>query len=853
MARSSAAGVLRRLLILVPGLCISASDVQAQSWRAPLLGRELVVIEKTVPGDPAAPRDLPEALRAKLGPDFVEYDSFIAARLPAAAARELTKAALAEKRGVFLDTRPPVVLPFQTFHPEAAEERWTRWKGHRLRPSPVPGLFLVRFAFPILEEWTAQLRVCGVDPILYHGNGVFLTRARNLGAIQCCSPVARYLAWADAFRATDRTAPELLDDAGLELEPYSLVFAPGTTREQALSELPAIIEAGRHMVWDDGTLSLGIRAGAPELEDLAETSLHLLSILPAEGEPEPSDERQGQILAGNYTGYPGAFTGTVTNPGYLTWLQGRGLLTENDPNLQTVAVFDTGYDKGNAPAGAQHPDLAGRLLANESLACYVFNRTVPIDDTRGHGTAVAGIIAGTGATNQKDNQNFNLGLGIAPQARLVAVQVIDSETNCDLRTGFGDPPDNISNAIAFSRVTSTGADKAVIANHSWNIPFQVSVYSNMARLFDQRVVDAAPANSGNQPMTMVVSAGNAGPGADTIVSPATAKNVITVGSTQNYRPSTEQGAPPNSCAISSEEANNIGRVSTFSSRGLRFLPYNLPVIPPLVTGVRVKPDLVAPGERVFSAVPDANPSYTCQGLCQPYWPTGKSYSFGSGTSFAAPAVTGVVALVRKWFMDRGVLAPPPTPSLIKAKLIATATDLGAIMAGDHRPSYLFGWGRVDLNRATDPSVARFYVNERVELAVSTGAEIDWQRTIDNPERPTFIVLVWSDPASSASQTTSQVPLYNDLRLSVELTGGNVSWRGNNFRENLNGVDDGFSHPFTLGGEPMFNDTMNNVEAIFIPARTFSPGQKIVIRVTGVDVPGGTQRFALYGYNVRFGS
>jgi hypothetical protein len=856
MPGSSLSGVSRRTLTVALGLCcVSVGTAQAQSWRSPLLGRELVIVEKTRPGDPDSARTLPEAVRAKLGPDFVEYEAFVAARLPAAAAKELIEAALAERRGVFRDTRPPAVLPFQTFHPEDIEERTETWRDRRLRPMPVPGLFLIRFAFPFLSEWTDSLRACGADSILYHGSGVLLMRARNLGVIQSC-PVARYLSWADAFRVTDRTSPQLLEAAGLELKPYSLVFAPGTDLDTALSELPAIVETGGHMVWDDGTLSLAIRAGRPELEDLAQTSLHLLAIHEAEGEPQPSDERQGQILAGNYVGYPGAVAGAVTTPGYLTWLANRGLRTTTNP--QTVAVFDTGYDDGSGSAGTHHPDLEGpeRLIATEGDACFVFNRTTPIDDTRGHGTAVAGIIAGNGAAaspvGAKDAQNFYLGTGIAPDVKLVAVQVIDSnsETDCTTRTGFGDPPDNIGNAIAFSRVKASGADKALIANHSWNLSAQNTNYTNMAKLFDERVLDAVPAKENAQVMTTVVSAGNSGPGLNTILSPATAKNVITVGSTQNYRPAAETGAPANSCGTFTEDATNIALVSNFSSRGVDFRPYNLPVVPPQLHERRIKPDLVAPGVRVTSTVPDASSTYFCPSLCMDKWPAGQSYSFGTGTSFAAPAVTGVAAHARKWFMDRGVL--DPSPSLIKAALIATATDLGPATAGDHRPSNRFGWGRVDLNRLTDPSVARFYFNENTNYGAVTGSDFEWRLTIDSSSRPTFIVLAWSDPASSVG-ATSQVPLVNDLHLVVEMIGANVYWRGNNFNENIDGNDNGYSSPYALGGAPLINDTMNNVEAIFIPTNMFWSGQKVTLRVIGMNVHSPTQKFSIYAYNVRPGS
>jgi len=265
----------------------------AQGWRSSLAGRELVVIEKSPVGDASPARPLPAALEALLEPDFVEYEAFVAARVPASAARGLNATALREERSVIEDPRMPVVLPFQTFAADSPEDRTSAWKAHRLRPTPIPGLFLLRFAFPVLSSWTDGLRECGAEPMLYYGNGVFLTRARNLGVIQSCQPAVRYLSWVEPFLTTDRTSPAVLDAAGLEMRPYSLVFAPGTTREAALAELPAAVEAGGSMTWQDGTLSLGVLAGAPELEALLQSSQYLLAIHPAESEAKPSDERTG--------------------------------------------------------------------------------------------------------------------------------------------------------------------------------------------------------------------------------------------------------------------------------------------------------------------------------------------------------------------------------------------------------------------------------------------------------------------------------------------------------------------------------------------------------------------------------
>ena len=67
-------------------------------------------------------------------------------------------------------------------------------------------------------------------------------------------------------------------------------------------------------------------------------------------------------------------------------------------------------------------------------------------------------------------------------------------------------------------------------------------------------------------------------------------------------------------------------------------------------------------------------------------------------------------------------------------------------------------------------------------------------------------------------------------------------------ENMIGIDNGYSYHFTLGVGA--NDTINNVEAIFIPAGTYSSGQSITLEVSGANVAQGPQLFSLYAYNLQ---
>lgn len=103
--------------------------------------------------------------------------------------------------------------------------------------------------------------------------------------------------------------------------------------------------------------------------------------------------------------------------------------------------------------------------------------------------------------------------------------------------------------------------------------------------------------------------------------------------------------------------------------------------------------------------------------------------------------------------------------------------------------------------------------------------------------------VWSDDPSSVTGG-SQAALVNDLSLKVN---GGV-WKGNIFNE-VFGNDDGFSYQFSVGSGGQ--DTLNNVEAVFIPGGVFSFGQAITLTITGENVNrAGGQPFALYAYNVK---
>ncbi len=258
-----------------------------------------------------------------------------------------------------------------------------------------------------------------------------------------------------------------------------------------------------------------------------------------------------------------------------------------------VNVNDTGVD-------TNHPDLQGRVFTakGDNLGGY---------DTDGHGTHVAGIIIGDGrsstnpvnvgafASGSLTNANFR---GKAPGAKVFSIST-------DLLFG--------PNSDSYLQETATRTN-ALISNNSWQY-FNDTEYDLAAASYDAAVRDALPGVTGSQPLLYVFACGNSGGGsddgvggsADTIGSPGTAKNVITVGAIEQARNITNKttitrffdtgtnGLQPitftNQPWLAMTDTSN--RVASFSSRG------NIGVGTEGDFG-RFKPDVVTPGTFAVS-------------------------------------------------------------------------------------------------------------------------------------------------------------------------------------------------------------------------------------------------------------
>jgi serine protease AprX len=328
--------------------------------------------------------------------------------------------------------------------------------------------------------------------------------------------------------------------------------------------------------------------------------------------------------------------GTFTRPG----VSGAG---------QTIAILDTGIWTG-------HPDLFDQVVKSlhfefqyalpsaftpeQRDLVFAGTGSLANADDWGHGTHVAGIAAGTGeSASGRENH------GVAPGARLVSLGM------AHLQNGLVDDAGWEANAIAaidwvmrHHDDPEFGSNGIRIVNNSWSLTgtdliFGAPQYDPLKAIIQQVV---------SKGVVMVFAAGNGGPGP--------------VGEIPNAMP--EVITVANACKAADSCGN--GKLNSTSSRG------------PSV-------DVAAPGSNIISASLPASLVGALGQLGGNYGATQQDqivnrafYTSASGTSMAAPHISGVVALMLQ-------VNPALTPAQILAILSSTATDKGPAGHDD-------GWG-----------------------------------------------------------------------------------------------------------------------------------------------------------------
>lgn len=493
------------------------------------------------------------------------------------------------------------------------------------------------------------------------------------------------------------------------------------------------------------------------------------------------DSGQAVIAKGDYTDVTGFETGTKIMNFDSAWNQ--GLMGRSE----IVSFADTGLDMGTKATVS--PEFSSAVLTGHIIGIGAKDWGDPM----GHGTHVAGSVAGRGTASG------GLFKGGAYEAMLIP-------------QGMWSPLiDNLSVPPKLDKLFQPAfTDGARLHTNSWGSPRNLGAYDAMAVQVDEYVWK-------NPEFLPIFAAGNSGvdKNADGVIdqgsvsSPGTAKNALTVGASENLNSTGGIQAKlselrmakdnwPAEPIWSSKLSDNAKGIAAFSSRG------------PTRDG-RLKPEIVGPGTNILSA---KSKTPTAQLLWGAY---NSEYVYSGGTSMSTPLVAGAAAIAREVLRTRFSIAKP-SGALVKAFMLHSSVDLYPGQYGEGsakqelkaRPEVNQGYGRSDLALMSSLGPQTQVIDERA--GVATGEMMEYRLNILAGEN-LLVNMVYADAPGTPAASRA---LVNNLDLEVSGPAGNLS----------------------------SNDSVNNNALIEI--KNAAAGTYIV-RVRGQNVPmgnAGKQPFAL---------
>ncbi|MDD3804203.1 MAG: S8 family serine peptidase [bacterium] len=486
-------------------------------------------------------------------------------------------------------------------------------------------------------------------------------------------------------------------------------------------------------------------------------------------------------------------------------LYAHGLYGQN----QIVGVDDTGCDWDNIyfrdPAGTKpvydkdDDTICETSGTHRKIVCYnAYQDTFDLSSS-GHGTHTSGSVLADSMNSGLPNvNNFPRVMGMAPMAKLAFYDIGGTGDGIYTPTDIGEI--YIWHYNAGARITTS----------SWGY----SAGGSSGYDTEARNVDIAGWN--HKEMCMLRSSGNDNTSNDSTNTPATAKNIVTVGASESGFGSGSTTWNVNGTGT----RNEILDVAEFSSHG------------PTKEGQRKPEVLGCGGWYIWSVDSDGNLGSNNAGIM----------TMG-GTSMSTPTTAGFAALIRQYFTEGWYPSGSPdagdaiTPSgaLIKAMLVnstrnspgAYSTDAINSTATQNAPSMGQGWGRVTMadviyfdgderdlwvvDETTGFTTAGQYNEYTINLGSSTSEYIK-------------VVLTWTDYPANTGVSNA---LVNDLNLTVTLDGN--TYLGNVF---------GTSSRSITGGTA---DNRNVTEVVWLNAVASGT---LTIRVTAQNIPSGPQPYAL---------
>jgi len=595
------------------------------------------------------------------------------------------------------------------------------------------GYTLVKFPGPVTAE---QLQALATTAQIYTylPHDTFLVRPRGPGESGLAAAAALGAAWTGPYRPAykiSHAASELVMHAPGETHTVMATVFPDADLSRivaAAADLPGTTVVGVNGGPQFGRVRLRVEGGA-----LANT----IGALAAQSDLFWIDVEGRRELLNDTTIWVAQ---SGLNAGQTTPIFDHGLHGEG----QIVGYLDTGIDADSCyfrdPARGLPPvNACGGTTVNPAQ-----RKVIGVDflwqnecdggisttewDTQGHGSHVAGTIAGDNFANPIAHDP---GDGMAPGAKLVVQDAGFLADDCGDLPGIGCPVVDLK--PIFQQAYTQGAR---IHTNSWGDNENGVVQNNYTAACED--VDDFMFN--HPDFLILFAAGNSGLVPETVGSPSVAKNGISVGATLH-------GARANSMA-------------GFSSCG------------PTSDG-RIKPDLTMPGSLIVSAGSDGSVTANNCGTATM-----------SGTSMASPAAAGMAALVRQYYTDGNYPTGSPvaanrfipSAALLKATLLNSTKAMTGLGTGPV-PDACQGWGRVLLDDTLyfTGQARKLIADDNAGFPQGGAGQAKAFAVQVTAGQPLRVTLAWTDFPSTPA---ASVNLNNDLDL--EVTGPSGTFLGNVF-------------------------------------------------------------------------
>ncbi len=745
-----------------------------------------------------------------------------------------------------------------------------------LRSEGDPGSYIVQWHGPADAAFRAELAKAGASIVSYVPNNAYLVRAtseqsaqlQEVPGIQTVLPFEPYYKLEKGLLRAAVEAEALPEDLLLRITLFPGERDAGV---QVLSDLGGMI------LYEEPS-----PFGPQVVVRPAADSLAAVARLPQVLAVEPDAVR---MLASDLTRVRvGVSEDTVTNRNYLD-LSGSNIW---------VNLNDTAVDP-------QHQDLEGRI--------FLGHPSLQPTDPEGHGTLVAGILGGNGeqsntATNVPGSLTNAHYRGMATNVNMF---VLPLESGADVNNHITDT--YLTETAARTNYLILKRKNSLISNNSWTYS-GVAEYDSSAARFDAAVRDALLTESTNQPILFVFAAGNGGFGndrgsggdPDSIFSPATAKNVLTIGALEqprfitiaytNYTVLTNflTNVDNGTVTVETNKYTNAEpvfpyfsitdsgeQIAPFSSRG------NVGIGTEGLYG-RFKPDLVVPGTMMVGAKSRdwdvTNSLGNLQAEADAARQAGDTnrynaltntigvftrlqaglgeYRMDSGTTYATPVVSGLLALFQEFFESRAATPLKRehlSPALMKALIINGARSLGENYDLQVRSFINYqGWGLpvlgnslpTNLTASAEKEWSVRIIDQHPANALATGQSKTWTVTLKTNAAayPLRATLVWTDPPGNPAVA---IKLVNDLDLVVTNLDTGYVFHGNDipggsaFNQSLSTND--ISNDLV----EQLRDVVNNVENIFIRSpENFGRKFSVTVKARRVNVSAVTDYLSATG-------